>query len=106
MLHGFIACLQMLRSYYLWLAGEKDAAFDALQKALAAAKALDRTKETVYASPLLRQIKPTGFTNPGTFAAELPELWPWWSVPERKRIKAEMQSDPRWAAWENAAKGK
>ena len=105
-MNGFIACLQMLRSYYLWLAGEKDEAFAALHKALACAKELDRSSETVYSSPLLRHIKRAEFTNPGTFAAELPELWPWWSVPERASVKAEMQSDPRWTEWENKAKGK
>ena len=105
-MNGFIACLNMLRSYYLWLAGDKEEAFSALHKALACAKALDGLREYNYSSPLFRYIKCESFPNPGTFAAELPALWPWWAVPKRGSVKAEMQSDPRWTEWENRAKSK
>lgn len=77
---GFLACIQMLRSYYLWLAGKKDDAFLALDTALAYAKQLDQSEGKA-------------------FCAELPELWPWWDVPEREKVKAEMQADSRWIKW-------
>lgn len=104
-LNGFIACLSMLRSYYLWLAGEKEEAFTALYRALASAEALDKSNETGFSSPLLRHIKREGLTNRSTFAAELAELWPWWDVPERDSVKDDMQSDPRWTEWKRKATG-
>ena len=102
-MNGLIACLQMLRSYYLWLGGEREDAFAALHKALASAKALDQLSIVQYSSPLLRHIKRVRVTNNSTLAAELPELWPWWDVPARETVKAEMQDDPRWVEWENKA---
>ena len=101
-LSGFAACLHMLRSYYLWLAGERSAAFEALDLALVCAKAADGLHESgkeYYTSPLLRNVKlhavPAGFD----IAPELPEVWPWWDVPEYERVKAEMTADPRWEEW-------
>jgi hypothetical protein len=48
---------------------------------------------------LLRNVKlhavPAGFD----LAPELPEVWPWWDVPEYERVKAEMTADPRWEEW-------
>ncbi|MBQ7077283.1 MAG: helix-turn-helix transcriptional regulator [Lachnospiraceae bacterium] len=73
---GFLACVQMLRSYYLWLADKEDDAFAALDVALGYAKEVNNS-----------------------FAEELPELWPWWDVPEIDKIKAEIQSDSRWKKW-------
>lgn len=106
-LNGFIACLEMLRSYYLWLADEKDGAFASLDAACAFAKAADRkggSEPEAYTAPLLRYVKPEARPG-GSLASELPELWPWWDVPERDRVKAEMQNDPRWAAWIDGAVG-
>ncbi len=99
---GFIACLHMLRSYYLWLAGERNAAFDALGIALENANALDQLAERSpesYTAPLLKNVKLCAAKADHRFAPELPELWPWWDVPERDRVKSEMQADPRWDAW-------
>ncbi|MBR2895281.1 MAG: hypothetical protein IKC03_06450, partial [Oscillospiraceae bacterium] len=27
------------------------------------------------------------------------EDWPWYNIPEKHQVKAEMQQDPRWAEW-------
>ena len=101
---GLIACLSMLRSYYLWLAGEKDRAFDALDEALAAAQRLDelgKGGKEYYAAPLLRRVKTQADKVPAdsAFRRELPELWPWWDVPEGDQVRAEMAADPRWGRW-------
>ena len=101
--NGLIACLQMLRSYYLWLDGEREEAFAALHKALASAKKLDQFIMDRYSSPLVRHIKCIRVMNDGKLAHELPELWPWWDVPKRETVKAEMQADHRWAEWETKA---
>ena len=104
---GYIACLQMLRSYYLWLANKRDAAFEALDTALALAKKSDSLKESgkeFFSSPLLRHVRTYAECEENRhenqhFTSELPEVWPWWSVPQYDRVKAEMRSDPRWAEW-------
>ena len=104
--NAWLACLQMLRSYYLWLAGDHDDAFRALDAALKHAGDYDRLRENsqeYYSSPLLRNVKTNAEALPeqGAFRKELPELWPWWCVSDREKVKEEMQADPRWDEWEN-----
>lgn len=104
-----LAHVQLLRSYYLWLADERDGAFAALDEALALARQFDSLSEaapTHYASPLLHHVGIHAETLPGdvSLCAELPEIWPWWSVSECERVKSEMQADPRWNAWASRAK--
>ncbi|MBR6029481.1 MAG: helix-turn-helix transcriptional regulator [Clostridia bacterium] len=106
----WLAGLQLLRSYYLWLAGEKDTAFEALDSALAHAQTFDRLRDEspeCFTSPLLRHVKIHAETLPEglNFSAELPEVWPWWCVPRRGEVRAEMENDPRWKAWADRAAG-
>ena len=101
---GLLACLHMLRSYYLWLAGEKDGAFAALDDALASAKRLDelgKGGQEYYAAPLLRRVRTQADKVPpdSAFHRELPDLWPWWDVPKGEEVKAQMAADPRWSQW-------
>ena len=98
-LWGFAACLEMLRSYYLWLAGKHDAAFEALDRAMESARAGDRLTDEYYTAPLLRHVKIEAPASEHRFAEELPDVWPWWSVPRYDEVKSEMQADPRWDAW-------
>ena len=106
---AWLACLCMLRSYYLWLAGDRDGAFEALDQALDYAGCYDQLREkgpACFTSPLLRHVKTCVETMPEhcAFKAELPEVWPWWCVPERDSVKAEMRKDPRWDRWVENAK--
>ena len=94
----------MLRSYYLWLAGEQDRAFDALDEALAAAQRLDglgKSGQEYYGVPLLRRVKTQADAIPAdsAFHRELPDLWPWWDVLRRDQVRAELTADPRWSWW-------
>ena len=103
-LNAWMACLHMLRSYYLWLVGDKDGAFEAMDTALNHATAYDRLRDDCpeyFTSPLLCHVKTYADTMPenSSFAAELPEVWPWWDVPRRDDVWSEMQADPRWNAW-------
>ncbi len=105
---AWLACLQMLRSYYLWLADEKDAAFSALNAAKEHAEAYDCLRQTgpqYFTAPLLHHVKTHAETLPDgcAFRKELPDVWPWWCVPEREKVKAEMQADPRWNEWVSGA---
>lgn len=99
--YGFIACLYMLRSYYLWLSGDHDAAFDSLDKAYENAHASDKlvVGELCYSSPLLCHIKSQPVEESGNFASELPDVWPWWYITQNESVKKEMQADPRWDEW-------
>ena len=107
--NAWLACLYMLRSYYLWLAGEKDGSFEALDRALGHARSYDKLGETgpaFYTSPLLRHVKTNLGALPvqGRFSEELPDVWPWWSVPKRETVKEEMRADHRWDEWVHRTK--
>ena len=101
-LNGFLACIHMLRSYYHMLADEDNDAFSALDSALIYAKESDRLSKNgmiQYTSPLLHRVKVLTEPYASAFAKELPELWPWWDVPEKERVKAQLCADPRWDSW-------
>ena len=101
-LYGFIACLEMLRSYYFRLAGSCDEAFLALDRALDNAKKSDSLPGSGadhYTSPLLCHVKIELPAETVDFAPELPEDWPWWSVPQYSRVRSELEADPRWQDW-------
>lgn len=101
--HASLACMYLFLSENLWLAGDKDGAFEALDSALEYARKHEsarRQTNVLYTSPLLRlnPIEFKEFTEAG-IAANLSEDWPWWSVPDCSKVKAEMSADPRWADW-------
>ena len=103
--HGYIASLEMLHSLYLWLDGQKDAAFAALGRAREnGMKCIQVCEDGVahYSAPLVRLAE----EKPGCSSEEarqdyrtMAEDWPWWTVPEVEQVKAEIQADPRWVAW-------
>lgn len=103
--HGYVASLQMLLSLYLWLDGQQDAAFAALDDALENQKKMEMvcTKETIqYSAPLVRLAEEKTTCTAEQVHADLlsmSEDWPWWNVPGAKQVKGEMQADPRWEAW-------
>ena len=110
-----IARMYTLLSVYLWLEGEQDAAFDALQQALAHFRQFEDfcSKENpCYTAPMLRLVEVDfsrcvipGPSQPDTTAASLYRAWPWWNVPEAEQVKREMQADPRWAQWVRVCDG-
>lgn len=103
--HGYIASLEMLHSLYLWLDGQKDAAFAALERASENGLKLIQVCESGiahYTAPLVRlaEERPGGDADAARQDYRtMAEDWPWWSVPEAEQVKAEMQADPRWADW-------
>ena len=108
--HGYIASLEMLHSLYLWLDGQKDSAFAALDRAREnGLKCIQIGEQGLahYSAPLVRLAE----EKPGYSADEarqdyrtMAEDWPWWTVPEVEQVKAEIQQDPRWAAWVESTK--
>ncbi len=93
---AWLACLHMLRSCCLWLSDKKDDVFDAP----VCAKTYDGLRKTgpeYYASPLLRYVKTNAHALPEdcAFSRELPEARPRWCVPEREKVKAGIEADPR-----------
>ena len=102
--YAFLSCVQMLRSYYLWLAEEKDEAFKALDKALTFALKYDdlhSIKGNNYTSPVLKHVSiyAEKVSVNSLFHKELPDLWPWWDVPQKELVKDEMKADPRLKKW-------
>ena len=102
--NSMLACLHMMRSYYLWLAGEKDEAFSALDSALAFAVSFDHANcAEAYSSPLFKYAKPLKCSFDRKLAPELPIIWPWLDMPDAERVKSEMRADGRWTEWETKA---
>ena len=106
---AYIARMYTLLSLYLWLGGEHNEAFDALDKSLLHFKAFEElcTKsDASYTAPLIKlvkienlQAKANDEIHPLTTALSLAEDWPWWSVQEYPLVVNEIQSDPRWNEW-------
>ena len=103
--HGYIASLEMLHSLYLWLDGQKDAAFTALDRAKEnGLKCIQIGENGVahYTAPLVRLAEEKAGYNADEARQDyrtMAEDWPWWTVPEVEQVKTEIQADPRWAAW-------
>lgn len=103
--HSYIASLEMLYSLYLWLDGRKDAAFAVLDRAGENfMKYIQICEEGVahYSAPPVRLAEEKPACNADEARRDyrtMAEDWPWWTVPEAEQVKAEMQADPRWAAW-------
>ena len=103
--HAYLVSLEMLHSLYLWFDGQKDAAFAALDRACAHGDAFTRICETgmaQYTAPLVRLAQEMPACDADAARQDyrtMSEDWPWWTVPEAEQVKAEMQKDPRWAAW-------
>ena len=103
--HGYITSLEMLHSLYLWLDGQKDEAFAALDRARENSLKCIRVCEdgvARYTAPLVRLAEEKPYCDADAARRDhqtMAEDWPWWTVPEVEQVKAEMQLDPRWAAW-------
>ena len=107
--HSYIARVYTLLSLYLWLDGQKDEAFMALDSALLHYNLWNErhTKEKgYYTAPLIKLIEHEVWQNDPdadipvkTSLISLAEDWPWWCVPEYSTVKPEIQSDPRWNEW-------
>ncbi len=85
-----IAHLYLYLSVHLWKAREHDEAFDALEEAKNLARSFDSIN---------------GLAENKGATAELPDVWPWWFVPDPTEVEKEMKADPRWAIWERKCKG-
>ena len=97
-LNGYLACVDMLRSYYLALAGDIDAAFAALDRSLKNAR--NARQPAAFTSPAVRFVRPVAHGE-GSLTPELPALWPWWDVPKQAEVRSMLESDPRWSDWVN-----
>ena len=107
--HYYIARVYTLLSFYLWLDGRRDEAFDALYEASAQfdrGRSFAQNRGTTYTSPLLRLVpyetaaRQADEENlPQTGKRSLADDWPWWAVPGNGTVRAEMEADPRWQAW-------
>lgn len=86
-----IAHLYLYLSEFQWKSGNQNEAFYTLENAKACAQKYD----TLY-----------NFGETKNVTAELPDVWPWWCVPDYSEVAQEIQNDPRWCTWARACKGK
>lgn len=99
--HDFVCKLFQYLSRLQWERGYHDDAFASLYKALAHAKAFEKTfeeKEHKLTAPLVSYVK----YNVGEYrevAKTLPDEWPFWCNPDYTQVKSEITADPRWTEW-------
>lgn len=86
-----IAHLYLYLSEYQWKSGNQNEAFNALENAKEFAQNYDNINN------LGKSTKVT---------AELPDVWPWWCVPDCTEVAQEIKTDPRWCTWVKNCKGK
>ena len=103
--HGYVVSLELLHSLYLWLDNRQDESFAALERAKEHGLKLIQICEdgvAQYTAPLVRLAQEKAWCSADAARQDyktLAEDWPWWNVPEAEQVKAEIQSDPRWALW-------
>lgn len=101
--HDALIKLHLYLSRVQWERGYHDEAFASLDDALAHAKALERVlkePEHRFTAPLISFVgTDLGEGREVRIAEQLPEDWPFWSIPDCTEIAKEIKADPRWAAW-------
>ena len=103
LLHADMIGLNLYLSERLWLADDRQGAFDALDAALDHARRFEAVcmqNEVHFTAPLLSEVseKIDGGMEPG-FIVRLPEDWPWWHDSDSAKVEAEIKADPRWTEW-------
>lgn len=85
-----ISHLYLYLSEHQWRSGNHNGTFDSLEKAKDFAQRYDTTHD---------------FSNHCNVTSKLPDVWPWWRVPDCTEVEKEIKSDPRWVSWEKKCKG-
>ncbi|MBO5126748.1 MAG: hypothetical protein J6D10_04180, partial [Clostridia bacterium] len=107
--HVQVAYLYLYLARLQWEYGYHDEAFSSLDDALDHAKKFDALagQETVTltapmvrgASYVLRARYTSGYRTIGILAEHLPDDFPMWCNPDYRKVRAEMEADPRWTDW-------
>ena len=103
--HAYVASLELLLSAYLWLDQRKDETFATLESARQNFLKFIKVCETGvarYSAPMVRLAEeglPCDVDLAWQDYRTTAEDWPWYNIPEKHQVKAEMQADPRWAEW-------
>jgi len=106
--HDELIKLHLYLSRVQWERGYHDEAFASLDEALAHARALERVlsqMEHRFTASLISFVRTDfGEEQKIRIADQLPEDWPFWSIPDCTAVAAEIKADPRWADWVKRAK--
>ena len=107
--HVQVSYLYLYLARLQWEYGHHGEAFASLDDALAHAKKFDalagQTAVTLTApmvrgtSYVLNASTTSGYRTVGILAEHLPEDFPMWCNPDCRKVKAEMEADPRWREW-------
>ncbi len=102
--HAYVSSLELLLSAYLWLDQRKDEAFATLDSARENfLKFIEVAENGVarYTAPMVRLAEefPCSLELAWQDYRTMAEDWPWYNIPEKRQVKAEMEADPRWAEW-------
>ena len=101
--HDELIKLYLYLSRVQWERGYRDEAFESLDRALFHAKALEHVlakPEHRFTAPLVSHVSTAlDGGHEVRIAEQLPEDWPFWSLPDCTKIAAEIKADPRWSGW-------
>ena len=101
--HDELIKLYLYLSRLQWERGYHDEAFQSLDSALLHARALERVfakPEHRFTAALVSFVRTDfGEGREVRIAEQLPEDWPFWSIPDCTAVAAEIKADPRWAEW-------
>ena len=111
--HVQVAYLYLYLARLQWEYGYHDEAFSSLDAALDHAKKFDAFagQETVtLTAPMVRGASyvlsygleergTSGYRTIGILAEHLPDDFPMWCNPDYRKVRAEMEADPRWTDW-------
>lgn len=99
--HAKVSDLYLYLSRFQWEYGQKDEAFESLNRALEHARKFDVLTQTCkYTAPLVRHAHlKMPMARPGDMARNLSNDWPMWQQPDYARVEREIKADPRWKEW-------
>lgn len=101
--HDELIKLNLYLSRVQWERGYHDTAFESLDEALVHAKALERVlaePKHRFTAPLVSFVETDlGEGREIKIAEQLPDDWPFWSIPDCSSVAKEIKSDPRWQEW-------
>ncbi len=97
-----VALIYLYLSTHQWRCGDKDGAFESLERARVQTERYSEFSEDgemEYTLPLLEGVKINPAEVKCNVPSALPDIWPWICIPDYSDVQKEMSMDPRWDRW-------